>query len=94
MSKVWFITGAGSGLGKGIARAALREGDQVVATGRNLDNTFSFPSEFQTFAVTTPTPALQSDGKVILAGVMNTIARNEKALFPDGSIQQFRVVGF
>jgi len=27
MSKVWFITGAGSGLGKGIARAALRDGD-------------------------------------------------------------------
>ena len=37
MSKVWFITGAGSGLGKGIARAALRDGDQVVATGRNLE---------------------------------------------------------
>jgi NAD(P)-dependent dehydrogenase (short-subunit alcohol dehydrogenase family) len=37
MSKVWFITGAGSGMGTGIARAALRAGDQVVATGRNLD---------------------------------------------------------
>ncbi len=37
MSKVWFITGAGSGLGTGIARAALRAGDRVVATGRNLE---------------------------------------------------------
>ena len=37
MSKVWFITGAGSGIGAGIARAALRAGDRVVATGRNLD---------------------------------------------------------
>jgi NAD(P)-dependent dehydrogenase (short-subunit alcohol dehydrogenase family) len=37
MSKVWFITGAGSGLGAGIAQAALRAGDRVVATGRNLD---------------------------------------------------------
>src|SRR5690242_2219693 len=37
MSKVWFITGAGSGIGTGIAKAALRAGDQVVATGRNLD---------------------------------------------------------
>jgi len=27
MSKVWFITGAGSGLETGIARAALRAGD-------------------------------------------------------------------
>jgi NAD(P)-dependent dehydrogenase (short-subunit alcohol dehydrogenase family) len=37
MRKVWFITGAGSGIGTGIAKAALRIGDQVVATGRNLD---------------------------------------------------------
>lgn len=37
MSKVWFITGAGSGIGAGTARAALLAGDRVVATGRNLD---------------------------------------------------------
>ena len=37
MSKVWFITGAGSGIGAATARAALRAGDRVVATGRNLD---------------------------------------------------------
>jgi NAD(P)-dependent dehydrogenase (short-subunit alcohol dehydrogenase family) len=37
MSKVWLITGAGSGIGTGIAKAALRAGDRVVATGRNLD---------------------------------------------------------
>jgi NAD(P)-dependent dehydrogenase (short-subunit alcohol dehydrogenase family) len=37
MSKVWFITGAGSGIGAGIARAALQAGDRVVATGRTLD---------------------------------------------------------
>src|SRR5712691_5338155 len=37
MSKVWFITGAGSGIGTGTAKAALRAGDRVVATGRNLE---------------------------------------------------------
>jgi NAD(P)-dependent dehydrogenase (short-subunit alcohol dehydrogenase family) len=37
MNKIWFITGAGSGLGTGIAKAALRAGDRVVATGRNLE---------------------------------------------------------
>jgi NAD(P)-dependent dehydrogenase (short-subunit alcohol dehydrogenase family) len=37
MNKVWFITGAGSGIGAGTAKAALRAGDRVVATGRNLD---------------------------------------------------------
>lgn len=37
MNKVWFITGTGSGIGTGIAKAALQAGDRVVATGRNLD---------------------------------------------------------
>ena len=36
MSKVWFITGAGSGIGAGTVKAALAAGDRVVATGRNL----------------------------------------------------------
>jgi NAD(P)-dependent dehydrogenase (short-subunit alcohol dehydrogenase family) len=33
--KVWFITGAGRGMGVGIAKAALAAGNAVVATGRN-----------------------------------------------------------
>lgn len=33
--KVWFITGAGRGMGVHIAKAALSAGDRVVATGRN-----------------------------------------------------------
>ena len=37
MSKVWFVTGAGSGIGAGVANAALEAGDRVVATGRSLD---------------------------------------------------------
>ena len=36
MSKVWFITGAGRGIGAHIVRAALAHGDRVVATGRQL----------------------------------------------------------
>src|SRR5215208_4040622 len=35
MSKVWFITGAGRGMGTDIAKAALAAGHKVVATGRN-----------------------------------------------------------
>jgi NAD(P)-dependent dehydrogenase (short-subunit alcohol dehydrogenase family) len=34
MQKTWFITGASRGLGVEIAKAALRSGDRVVATGR------------------------------------------------------------
>lgn len=34
MSKVWFITGAGRGMGKAITETALKNGDYVVATTR------------------------------------------------------------
>ena len=37
MSKVWFVTGAGSGIGAGTAKAALKAGDRVVATGRSIE---------------------------------------------------------
>jgi NAD(P)-dependent dehydrogenase (short-subunit alcohol dehydrogenase family) len=37
MSKVWFITGAGRGMGLDIAKAALAAGHKVVATGRNTE---------------------------------------------------------
>jgi NAD(P)-dependent dehydrogenase (short-subunit alcohol dehydrogenase family) len=35
MSRVWFITGAGRGMGVAIAKAALAAGYKVVATGRD-----------------------------------------------------------
>lgn len=35
--KVWFITGAGRGMGVDFAKAALAAGNAVVATGRNTD---------------------------------------------------------
>ena len=36
--KVWFITGAGRGLGVNIAEAALTAGRAVVATARNAES--------------------------------------------------------
>jgi NAD(P)-dependent dehydrogenase (short-subunit alcohol dehydrogenase family) len=36
-NKVWFITGAGRGMGVDITKAALAAGNNVVATGRNTD---------------------------------------------------------
>jgi NAD(P)-dependent dehydrogenase (short-subunit alcohol dehydrogenase family) len=37
-NKVWFITGAGRGMGVDITKAALKAGHKVVATGRNTDS--------------------------------------------------------
>jgi NAD(P)-dependent dehydrogenase (short-subunit alcohol dehydrogenase family) len=39
--KIWFVTGAGRGLGVDIAKAALATGNAVVATGRNTDTVTS-----------------------------------------------------
>jgi NAD(P)-dependent dehydrogenase (short-subunit alcohol dehydrogenase family) len=39
--KVWFVTGAGRGLGVDIAKAALAAGHAVVATGRNTEKVSS-----------------------------------------------------
>jgi NAD(P)-dependent dehydrogenase (short-subunit alcohol dehydrogenase family) len=36
MSKTWFVTGAGRGLGRAIATAALERGDKVAASSRRL----------------------------------------------------------
>ena len=35
--KVWFITGAGRGMGVAFVKAALAAGHAVVATGRDTD---------------------------------------------------------
>src|SRR5215467_3223032 len=35
MSKVWFVTGSASGLGRNIAEAVLASGDRLVATARD-----------------------------------------------------------
>jgi NADP-dependent 3-hydroxy acid dehydrogenase YdfG len=35
--RVWFITGAGRGMGADFARAALAAGHALVATGRHKD---------------------------------------------------------
>jgi len=37
-NKVWLITGAGRGMGVDIAKAALKAGHKVVATGRNTES--------------------------------------------------------
>ena len=37
-NKVWFITGAGRGMGVDITKAALAAGHKVVATGRNTES--------------------------------------------------------
>ncbi len=46
MSKVWFITGAGRGMGLEITKTALRKGDCVIATTRN-ENGLNLSNEYK-----------------------------------------------
>ena len=46
MSKVWFITGASRGFGRIWAEAALKRGDKVVATARDLESLAELVSKY------------------------------------------------
>ncbi|GAA4342800.1 oxidoreductase [Flaviaesturariibacter amylovorans] len=45
MSKVWFITGASSGLGAALAAAVLQRGDSVAATFRKAEQASAFSQQ-------------------------------------------------
>jgi len=45
-SKVWFITGCSTGIGRELAFAVLRSGQKVVVTARNTDTLSAFSEEF------------------------------------------------
>ena len=45
-NKVWLITGASRGLGRLWAEAALKRGDQVTATGRNLESVADLKEQY------------------------------------------------
>lgn len=44
--KTWLITGCSSGIGRGIAAAALKRGDQVVLAARNLEKLREIAKEY------------------------------------------------
>jgi NAD(P)-dependent dehydrogenase (short-subunit alcohol dehydrogenase family) len=46
--KVWFVTGAGQGLGRAIVTAALERGDLAAATSRRLDDVAGLSERFGT----------------------------------------------
>jgi NAD(P)-dependent dehydrogenase (short-subunit alcohol dehydrogenase family) len=46
MKKIWFITGASRGFGRIWAEAALKRGDQVTATARNLADVADLKKQF------------------------------------------------
>lgn len=57
----WFITGCSTGIGREIARAALRAGHSVAVTARNVDSVLDFVEEFGESALALPLDVTHRD---------------------------------
>jgi NAD(P)-dependent dehydrogenase (short-subunit alcohol dehydrogenase family) len=68
---VWFVTGAGRGMGVDIAKAALAAGHAVVATGRNTDAVASALGEAGGLLVVKLDVTRPENAKAAVAAVMN-----------------------
>ena len=76
MAKTWLVTGAGNGLGRLIAEAALREGDSVVAGARRPEELDGLAAEFGERLV--PVKLEVRDEKVAQAAVATAVERFER----------------
>src|ERR1700751_892818 len=68
---VWFVTGAGRGMGVDIVRAALAAGHAVVATGRKTDAVTSALGEADDLLVVKLDVTRPEDAKAAVAPVVN-----------------------
>jgi NAD(P)-dependent dehydrogenase (short-subunit alcohol dehydrogenase family) len=105
---VWLVTGAGRGLGTGIARAALAAGNAVVATGRDAGRVAAAVGEHQDLltvkldvtrpedAQVTVDAAVQKFGKidVLVNNAGNFYAGFFEELTPDQVRQQIETLLF
>ena len=72
---VWFVTGAGRGMGVDIVKAALAAGHAVVATGRNTDAVASALGEADDLLVVKLDVTRPEDAKAAVAAAVNRFGR-------------------
>src|SRR6516225_1573612 len=76
MSKVWLITGSGSGLGRDIAEAALKAGNKVVATARKTDQLADLVREYGSQARAVKLDVTdEEEGKAAVAATVEAFGR-------------------
>ena len=73
--KVWFITGAGRGMGVDIAQAALAAGYKVAATGRNMDKVTQAIGESADLLVVKLDVTNSADAESAVTSVMDRFGR-------------------
>lgn len=59
--RTWLITGCSTGIGRGIAKAALAAGDQVIVTTRRVDTIENFVREYPKTALVLPLDTTDAD---------------------------------
>jgi NAD(P)-dependent dehydrogenase (short-subunit alcohol dehydrogenase family) len=74
-NKVWFITGAGRGLGFDITKAALAAGYNVVATGRNTDRVAKAIGEAENLLVVKLDVTKQEDAEAAVKAAVDKFGR-------------------
>ena len=73
--KVWFITGAGRGMGVDIAKTALTAGNAVVATGRNTDVVAEAVGEADNLLVVKLDVTSRADGEAAVQAAVQRFGR-------------------
>jgi NAD(P)-dependent dehydrogenase (short-subunit alcohol dehydrogenase family) len=74
-SKVWFITGAGRGMGVDITKAALVAGYKVVATGRNTDSVTKALGENENLLIVKLDVTKQADAEAAVNAAVQKFGR-------------------
>jgi NAD(P)-dependent dehydrogenase (short-subunit alcohol dehydrogenase family) len=74
-NKVWFITGAGRGMGVDITKAALAAGHQVVATGRNTDSVAKALGEAENLLIVKLDVTKQADAEAAVNAAVERFGR-------------------
>lgn len=73
--KIWFITGAGRGMGVDIAKAALAAGYKVAATGRNIEKVTQAIGEFADLLVVKLDVNNPADAEAAVTSVVEQFGR-------------------
>ena len=74
-NKVWFITGAGRGMGVDITKAALAAGHKVVATGRNTDSVAKALGEDENLLIVKLDVTKQADAEAAVNAAVEKFGR-------------------
>src|SRR3984893_7256627 len=76
MSKVWFVTGSASGLGRSIAEAVLTSGDHLVATARHPPRLADLAQKYGNQIRTAPLDVADEDAaNAAVPGAVDTFGR-------------------